>query len=115
MSPRIARSGARKRSGAAGSASAAIASAGLVKQAAAAAPSANSATAIAIHPVDGPGATPFRPAPTVPHATLVIVPDPSRREVVGVALVRAAGRIGGVQHDADDVGLHEAQPLERLA
>src|SRR5262245_29744519 len=114
-SPRIATWGARKSRGAAGRASAARPSIGLVKHAAAPAPSATSATAAAIHGARDVGAVPPRPPPIELHATLVIVPGPSRSEVVGIALVGAAGGIGGVQHDADDVALHEAKAFQGLA
>src|SRR4029077_13137602 len=113
-SARMARSGATTRSGAAGSASAAMPSAGLAKQAAAPAPSASTATAIHGNAGGHPDAVPPRSAPTDILMALVIDPGPSRCEVVGVALVGTARRIGGVQHDADHVGLHQAQALESL-
>src|SRR5262249_5089676 len=114
-SPRIARWGARRRSGGGGGRSAATPSRGLVKPAAAPAPRGTSAPAAATPGAGGGGAAPLRPPPIELHATLVIVSGPSRREVVGIALVGAAGGIGGVQHDADDVALHEAQAFQGLA
>src|SRR5262249_56718614 len=77
-SPRIARWGASTRSGTAGRASAATPSIGLLKHAAAPAPSATTVTAAAIHGADHVGPIPLRPAPAAPHPPVGIVPRPAR-------------------------------------